>query len=83
MRGFYLTSTAQAIEAIEAVNHPNLHLHLDIYHIQMTEGRIAETLLAAAGRTSGTGQLKHLQIASVPGRNEPDGGEINYPYLSL
>jgi hydroxypyruvate isomerase len=81
MRGFYLTSTAQAIEAIEAVNHPNLHLHLDIYHIQMTEGRIAETLRAAAGRTSGSGELKHLQIASVPGRNEPDGGEINYPYL--
>jgi 2-dehydrotetronate isomerase len=81
MRGFYLTSSAQAIKAIEAVNHPNLHLHLDIYHIQMTEGRIADTLRAAAARSSGPGQLKHLQIAGVPGRNEPDGGEINYPYV--
>jgi hydroxypyruvate isomerase len=81
MQGFYLTSSAQAIKAIEAVNHPNLHLHLDIYHIQMTEGRIADTLRAAAARNSGPGQLKHLQIAGVPGRNEPDGGEINYPYV--
>jgi hydroxypyruvate isomerase len=81
MRGFYLTSSAQAIEAIEAVNHPNLHLHLDVYHIQMTEGRIAETLRTAAGRKSGPGQLKHIQIAGVPGRNEPDGGEINYPFV--
>ena len=24
---------------------------------------------------------KHLQIAGVPGRNEPSVGEINYPYL--
>jgi len=50
----------------------------------MTEGRIAETLHAAAGRTSGSGQLKHLQIASVPGRNAP---AIEYsstrPILSL
>jgi hydroxypyruvate isomerase len=25
--------------------------------------------------------IRHLQIAGVPGRNEPDIGEINYPYL--
>jgi hydroxypyruvate isomerase len=81
MRGFYLTSSTQAIEAIEAVNHPNLHLHLDVYHIQMTEGRIADTLRTAAARKSGPGQLKHIQIAGVPGRNEPDGGEINYPFV--
>lgn len=82
MRGFYLTSTSQAYEAITAVNHPNLHLHLDVYHIQMTEGRIAEILRGAAARRSGPGQLKHLQIAGVPGRNEPDVDcEINYPFV--
>jgi len=25
--------------------------------------------------------IGHVQIASVPGRNEPDGEELNYPYL--
>jgi hydroxypyruvate isomerase len=23
----------------------------------------------------------HIQIAGVPERHEPDGGELNYPYL--
>ncbi len=81
MRGFYLTSTAQALRAIEAVGHPNLHLHLDVYHMQLTEGRLTETLRMAMARQEGPGQLRHLQISSVPGRNEPDGGEINYPYI--
>lgn len=81
MRGFFLTSTAQAVEAIKAVGHPNLHLHLDIYHMQLTEGRLTDTLRKAIGRKEGPGQLKHLQVSSVPGRNEPDGGEINFPFL--
>ena len=81
MRGFYLTSTAQALAAIDEVGHPNLHLHLDIYHMQLTEGRLTDTLQAAMKRTTGPGQLRHLQVSSVPGRNEPDRGEINYPYL--
>lgn len=81
MRGFFLTSTAQAMAAIEAVGHPNLHLHLDLYHMQLTEGRLTETLRNALSRKQGPGQLKHLQVSSVPGRNEPDNGEINFPFL--
>lgn len=75
MRGFYLTRTAQALEAIEAVAHPNLFLHLDLYHMQLTEGRLTDTLRENIGR------VRHLQIAGVPGRGEPDGGEINFPYV--
>jgi hydroxypyruvate isomerase len=25
--------------------------------------------------------IGHIQIASVPGRNEPDGEELNHPFL--
>jgi hydroxypyruvate isomerase len=81
MKGFFLRSTAQALAAIDAVAHPNLHLHLDIYHMQLTEGQLTETLQAAMARREGPGQLRHLQVSSVPGRNEPSGGEINYPFL--
>jgi hydroxypyruvate isomerase len=28
-----------------------------------------------------TGNVGHFQIAGVPGRHEPDVGELNYPYL--
>jgi hydroxypyruvate isomerase len=65
MRGFYLTRTEQALRAIEAVSHPNLYLHLDFYHMQLTEGRLADTITRHIRR------IKHLQIAGVPGRNEP------------
>jgi len=75
MRGFFLTRTLQAIEAIDAVGHPNLHLHLDLYHLQLTEGRLADTLRRYMPR------IRHLQIAGVPGRNEPSRGEVNYPFL--
>ena len=75
MHGFYLTRTAQALEAIEAVAHPNLFLHLDLYHMQLTEGRLTDTLRENISR------VRHLQIAGVPGRGEPDGGEINFPYV--
>lgn len=81
MQGFYLTSTSQALAAIEAVGHPNLHLHLDVYHMQLTEGRIADTLRRVMARQEGPGQLRHIQVSGVPGRNEPDGGEVNYPYV--
>jgi hydroxypyruvate isomerase len=75
MQGFYLTSVRQAVEAIEKAGHSNLFLHLDIYHMQLTEGRLAHTLKANMPL------IRHLQIGGVPGRNEPSLGEINYPYL--
>jgi len=53
----------------------NLFLHLDLYHMQMLEGHLAETL------RENVGLLRHVQIAGVPGRHEPSVGEINYPYL--
>ena len=28
-----------------------------------------------------SGRVGHIQIAGVPQRNEPDLGELNYPYL--
>jgi hydroxypyruvate isomerase len=52
-----------------------LFLHLDVYHMQLTEGRLTQTL------TDCIGLLRHVQIAGVPGRHEPDIGEINYPHL--
>jgi hydroxypyruvate isomerase len=60
---------------IEEVGSDNLFLHLDVYHMQMLEGHLAETLRARIG------PLRHVQIAGVPGRHEPTVGEINYPYL--
>ena len=75
MHGYFLNHSEHARRMIEQVASDNLFLHLDVYHMQMLEGHLAETL-----RTH-IGLLRHVQIAGVPGRHEPSVGEINYPYL--
>ncbi|MCC7547154.1 MAG: hydroxypyruvate isomerase family protein [Burkholderiales bacterium] len=75
MHGYFLNHSDHARRVIEQVNSENLFLHLDVYHMQMLEGHLAETLRANLDL------LRHVQIAGVPGRHEPNVGEINYPYL--
>ena len=73
--GYFLNTTTQAMAIIERVGHPNLKLQLDLYHVQIMEGDLAQRIRALAGH------YPHVQIAGNPGRHEPDVGEINYPYL--
>jgi hydroxypyruvate isomerase len=73
--GFFLTTSAQGIAAIDAAGAPNLMLQYDIFHMQIVEGDLArgiERLLPRIG---------HLQLADVPDRHEPGSGEINYDFL--
>jgi hydroxypyruvate isomerase len=75
MHGYFLNHTAQARRIVEAVGSDNLFLHLDCYHMQMLEGNLAQSIRDNISMT------RHFQIAGVPGRHEPDVGEINYPFL--
>jgi|FLYN01.1.fsa_nt_gi hydroxypyruvate isomerase len=73
---YYLfTHTAEALAQIEAVGAPNLKLQYDIYHMQLMEGNIVNTLRRSIN------QIAHIQIADVPGRHQPGTGELNYPYI--
>ncbi|MEJ5375081.1 MAG: hydroxypyruvate isomerase [bacterium] len=73
--GFYLVHTADALDLIQEVGHPNLFLQYDVYHMQVMEGNLIKTIRANIGRIS------HIQIADNPGRNEPGTGEINFHNL--
>jgi len=75
MHGYFLNHTAHARKILETVAHPNLSLHLDCYHMQVLEGHLADTLREHIHL------VRHIQIAGVPGRHEPDVGEIHYPFL--
>jgi hydroxypyruvate isomerase len=75
MHGYFLHHTDQARRIIGKVGSDNLFLHLDVYHMQLTEGHLADTL------RSNMDLLRHVQIAGVPGRHEPDVGEIQYQFL--
>jgi len=72
----YLVRTqAESFEICAAAKKENIRMQIDLYHMQMTEGNLATGLRRYHAACS------HIQIAGVPGRNEPYIGEINYPYL--
>ena len=75
MPGYYLVTQAQGHEMRESSGAPNVKVQMDFYHAQIVEGDLAMTFRK---HFDGIG---HVQIASVPARNEPDDGEVNYPYL--
>jgi len=75
MPGFFLSTSAQALDIMREANEPNLYLQYDVYHMQMMEGNLATTIKQNLGR------IAHIQVADVPGRHEPGTGEINYPFL--
>jgi hydroxypyruvate isomerase len=75
MPGFYLSRTPEALTLIEEVNHPNLQLQYDIYHMQIMEGDLTRTIQTHLAK------IGHIQLADNPGRHEPGTGEINFTNL--
>jgi hydroxypyruvate isomerase len=75
MPRFFLTGTRQAIDVIDAVGSDNLFVQFDIYHMQMMEEPLAETIERHLPR------IAHMQLADVPGRHEPGTGQIDFDAL--
>jgi hydroxypyruvate isomerase len=75
MPGYFLNDFGAAERLIAESGLPNLKLQFDIYHRQIIHGDVVMALRRLLPITG------HIQIASVPSRNEPDGEELNYPYL--
>ena len=73
--GFFLSGTAQAASLIEEVGSRNLFIQYDVFHMQVMEGNITETIRKHLAR------IGHIQIADNPGRHEPGTGEINFTNL--
>ncbi|MCO1659457.1 TIM barrel protein [Pseudonocardia humida] len=67
---------ADTLALVEAVDHPNLRMNLDLYHAQIGEGNLV-ALVERAGPAIG-----EIQVADVPGRCEPGTGEIHYPAVA-
>ena len=73
--GFFLNRQDEAHAICAEVGAANLKVQFDLYHCQIVEGDLAMNMKKYF---PGIG---HIQIAGVPERQEPDIGEINYPYL--
>ena len=70
--GQYLYRSDQGFEILRKVNSPNVKLLYDVYHQQITEGNLIDTI------RENIDAIGHFHIADVPGRCEPGTGEINY-----
>jgi hydroxypyruvate isomerase len=70
--GYFLNRSSVGFDLIRAVDSPCIKLLFDIYHMQVMEGNVIETL------TGNLDVVGHVHVADVPGRHEPGTGELNY-----
>ena len=70
--GYFLTSGVEGLKAIQEADNPHVKLLFDIYHQQVQEGNIIDTL---------TKNIQHIavfHVADCPGRHDPGTGELHY-----
>ncbi|MTH79988.1 hydroxypyruvate isomerase family protein [Paracoccus aestuariivivens] len=70
--GMFLSSTSEGLDIVEAVGSLNLKLLFDLYHSAVMEEDLEQVL---RGRMH---LVHHVQIADMPGRNEPGTGVIDW-----
>ena len=73
--GYHLSLVEPGAALIEDLGRDNLKLMFDCYHTQIMQGDLTERLRRHMG------VIGHIQIAAVPDRGEPDGGEVHFPNL--
>jgi hydroxypyruvate isomerase len=73
--GCFLTGSAQAARVLEELGAANAFLQYDLFHMQIMEGNLAETIERLLAR------IGHVQLADVPARQEPGTGELNFDFL--
>lgn len=73
MPGFLLNTPAQMLDLLAAVDHPNLALQLDFYHMARQGFDLPQVISQLAGK------IGHVQFADCPGRGEPGTGQLDFP----
>jgi len=73
MPGYFLSDFELAAVVLAEVDAPNLGLQFDAYHAQIITGD------ALHAWETYRHLIRHIQVASVPGRHEPDRDDIDYP----
>ena len=70
--GYFLNGSQTGFQLVREVGSPRIRLLYDIYHMQVMEGNLIQSL------TGNLDLIGHVHAADVPGRHEPGNGEINY-----
>jgi len=69
---FLVHDTNQVLDIIADIDHPNLFMQYDIYHMQRMGVPHTEFI------SKHSQSIGHYQFADAPGRGEPGSGEINF-----
>ncbi|XP_029106491.1 putative hydroxypyruvate isomerase isoform X1 [Scleropages formosus] len=81
---YFLATPHQAAAILQKVGKPNIKLQMvyfmcfaqDVFHWQIMDGNLTQNIQKYFPL------IGHIQIAQIPGRNEPDSpGEVNFSYL--
>jgi hydroxypyruvate isomerase len=69
--------TAWGVEMVKRVDSPRVKILYDLFHAQLMEGDLAQTL------RDNIQHIAHIHTGGVPGRHEPDDTqEVNYRFLA-
>ena len=72
-KNYFMPYSAPLYAILKKVNSPRIKMLFDIYHQQMTEGHLCESIEKYIEK------IGHFHVADCPGRHEPGTGEIYYP----
>ena len=73
--GYLHTRSAETRRIIERAACDNVFMQYDLYHLQIMQGDLVE------GLHRDFDIVGHIQFSSVPGRHEPQYGEVNLPFV--
>ena len=75
MPDFIIYSSDQMLTMLAEIDHPDLLMQYDIYHMQMMQEDTASFIQQHADK------IGHIQFADCPGRHQPGTGTIDYSKL--
>ncbi len=70
--GYYLSSTVEGLDIVDAVGRTQIRILYDIYHAAVMDEEIAPVLQGRLDRVA------HVHLADAPGRGEPGSGSLNW-----
>ncbi len=72
---YFINKHRDAARLIKLIDKENVKLQFDLFHAQIMEGDFTQLL------TDLHQDIAHIQVASIPSRNEPNLEEVNFKYF--
>lgn len=72
---YFLDDPYLALKVLKEVDHRNVRMLFDIYHMQIMMGNVTAFI------KENIRYIGHFHIAGVPGRHEPADNELNYKFI--